>query len=543
MDQSVTNLLLEFLGAPFLAYVLNLPESEIAEKLHDTAGLDQVRRDIVSQLAEVLGRLNASDNPHPHFAYLNLGVLATPQAQLGGDSWANTARLQLGGSIEVPSADNEVASRLVERARVVYPLFLLPKVMHGSLPDPFWPSLPTLHGTPQQQVLEDAILADTDLRKLFPDEREHSGKMGSARRSTGAGSTTQLWGFPDLLLKSAWTRSQLTNERPTLPQLAHALVATLQTIRDGLSESGSTIPVRVGLTGLLLPEGMTISLPWGTLRPVTELDRTRTPFASDEKLSTTTQAGEHITISYGGDVVLEADTPYRILAGGFDDMSQQVPDNFYSYDELQRRLETIQLALLLASDLGQLATIVVSWQVQADPLNQGSSISWRDPKRMPTNLMPRALTVEQARSWETWIAEVDAKRTPSIDVAISRTLRAATERQDQADALLDAVIAWENLVGSKQGEPTLRISTSLAWLLEVDATSRGKTRDRIKKLYDLRSDVVHGKKVSVQKIAEESGDAVRLAVRALRTLFQDRPELLADCKDSTERSNRLMLGE
>lgn len=61
------------------------------------------------------------------------------------------------------------------------------------------------------------------------------------------------------------------------------------------------------------------------------------------------------------------------------------------------------------------------------------------------------------------------------------------ERRNPDDALLDAVIAWENLVGADEGETTLRITTALAWLLNRSPSERAATEERLRVLYRLRS--------------------------------------------------------
>ena len=42
------------------------------------------------------------------------------------------------------------------------------------------------------------------------------------------------------------------------------------------------------------------------------------PQSLDRQLSTTTASGENITITYGGDLVLEMDIPYRLRAEVWD---------------------------------------------------------------------------------------------------------------------------------------------------------------------------------------------------------------------------------
>jgi hypothetical protein len=59
---------------------------------------------------------------------------------------------------------------------------------------------------------------------------------------------------------------------------------------------------------------------------------------------------------------------------------------------------------------------------------------------------------------------VDAGRTPKTNIAVRRTLQAAGERTDPSDALIDCVVAWDNLVGSSAGESTFGVSSALGWL-------------------------------------------------------------------------------
>ena len=79
-----------------------------------------------------------------------------------------------------------------------------------------------------------------------------------------------------------------------------------------------------------------------------------------------------------------------------------------------------------------------------------------------------------------------------MDVAARRMISAMAERKDSADALVDLVIVWENLFGSRQGEPTLRVSAALGWLLGSSAEEREAISSRAARLYSLRSDIVHG---------------------------------------------------
>jgi hypothetical protein len=151
------------------------------------------------------------------------------------------------------------------------------------------------------------------------------------------------------------------------------------------------------------------------------------------------------------------------------------------------------------------------------------------------------LDVDQTNRWAEWTALVHANYSSKLDIAVRRTLSAATERADPTDGLIDAVIAWENLFGSGSGESTLRVSASVAWLLGTNAPERAAIRDQVKKIYDLRSKVVHGSRALGSKEAtDRRSEAVDLTLRTLRTIFRDRRDLLT-CKDSSARSAKVII--
>lgn len=128
--------------------------------------------------------------------------------------------------------------------------------------------------------------------------------------------------------------------------------------------------------------------------------------------------------------------------------------------------------------------------------------------------------------------------TDRLDVALTRIVRVSSERRDPGDALIDAVVAWENMLGSKT-ETTFKVCAGLAWLLEPnDKARRVATFGRAKKLYAARSDLVHGAASSIPDLFELSREALVMAIGAYRRIHAV-PEL-KEIKAST-RSERLLL--
>jgi hypothetical protein len=137
-----------------------------------------------------------------------------------------------------------------------------------------------------------------------------------------------------------------------------------------------------------------------------------------------------------------------------------------------------------------------------------------------------------------WSEILKQRYKPRLDVVARRLIAALAHRIDPADRLIDAVTAWEALFGGRQ-EATLRVSGSIAWLLEpANASARQLLRDEASGIYDLRSKVVHGETVDVQKVYSASARATELGIASLRRILEGRPELIA--LESTDRSRRLL---
>jgi hypothetical protein len=533
-------LLLEVVGLRLLQYVLNSDEASITGHFQGSA-LGQPRESVLRELATVLGQLIPEPNADPFLRQMQLDALGTYIPQ-DATSYINTLRVRCGGSIPVGESTDAVVRLVLPIARDMYPLFLLPPPPEAAF-RAFAPSMArSLFQHPGRAAIDEAVISDPELSRLFPEVSEHTGRSGFFISSTGRGGGIQLALFADLIIRGSWSWLTLNSEEPTLREFLVAVETSINRIRDAVMGRSVSVPVRVGLTGVKLSDrSSSIVLPWGTMRATRDLDRELIPSSIIGALSTTTADGAEVVIDYSGDIVVEMEIPYRIELGHHD-ITASWPRHLRDFELVQRRIESIQLGLLLAISSDPQPMVVTAWTRVLDPLAQGVGLGWNDTRRTP-NLVPHQLTRAITHDWAQWITDVDAGRVPTVEVAIRRTIRSAAERSDPSDALVDAVIAWENLVGSREGEPTLRISAALAWLLEDDAASRRSRQTAVKKLYQLRSDVVHGNRpLDGPEAVQGSRDARMVAVEALRKLFRDRPELLRECGDGSERSLRLMLG-
>lgn len=142
--------------------------------------------------------------------------------------------------------------------------------------------------------------------------------------------------------------------------------------------------------------------------------------------------------------------------------------------------------------------------------------------------------------FEEWARIVDSCHSPAVDIAARRLTSAVAHRIDPSDSLIDAVMVWENLVGSSS-ETTFRVTAALAKALEPDPGKRRALRKDLAHIYNIRSKVVHGVGVHRPAITDAAKKAVDVAVRALRAFYRRGQEWLA--LDSTERADTLLIEE
>lgn len=131
---------------------------------------------------------------------------------------------------------------------------------------------------------------------------------------------------------------------------------------------------------------------------------------------------------------------------------------------------------------------------------------------------------------------------PEVDVAARRLASSADQQRREDDALVDAVTAWESLLGSNQ-EISFRVTASMARLLRPSVVEREELHTDLKRIYGLRSKIVHGAKDLTIDGDDDLHDqrlrATAVGAQTLRTLLGERRDLLD--RPAELRSTRLLL--
>jgi len=532
-----STLLIQAFGIPLLAYLCASDKDSLRDRFRNGTPLGDTREELLTHLTSLANQLALESAEGRAPMQLLSADLLGRWEPLSGTTVANVLRLSAGGSIDlVAPASDDVAAILVTFLRDLYPLLLLPRM------EPAWrPPLLELGGPfyrhPAQEQMGQTVLADPDLRRLFPRRIEGSGWVGATYRSTGVGGSLQLTSLPQLLITDAWWWCHLVEDPPSREQLVESIRETVSLLRRAVRGEPADVKALIGFTGVVFEEGASTVLPFGTLRAVSEQEKEIALPMLEGRYSSAGSDGESVTASYAGDLVLETRLAYRIRLRDPEDttLGPWPEDLREQLDVLERKAETVRLAVLLTGEREPPLVVTSTWRAIQDPLTWAPLLSWPSGRGGPA-IVPHGLSRTELDTLLAWIRRVNANRNSSVDVAVRRTLSATGARVDSADALVDLVIAWENLFGSRQGESILRISASLGWLLGRTAEEREMIRGAVAKLYGQRSDIVHGNRaVPPEETSEALSRARSITVSALRTLYERRSDLLM-MRNSEDRS-------
>jgi hypothetical protein len=276
-----------------------------------------------------------------------------------------------------------------------------------------------------------------------------------------------------------------------------------------------------GFSGLSLSEDVQVATPWGVLRaapPVTDPRSGFHPF----RPTTTMVLSER-----------------RLLTVQF---SRAAEPEFPEFDNEVRKadetaMQLFPLAWALASEDQSPVAPVLTWSTATLPFVGSTGFS---SPQIATWPRPTIDVSDRVQEFERWAHAIHMRHTANVDIAARRIVSAISHRLDLSDALIDSVMAWENLVGTSL-ETTFRVTAALAKLLVQDPSERSAFRGQLSEIYGIRSRVVHGNFVAPKDVEDAAKKATNIAIASLKAAYERGGDWLA--LNSTQRADRLLLEE
>lgn len=521
--QQLLDMVVRILGEDFVRYGLAID----ADRPLLAGGLTTGQLEALGPLHDVAVRWEF----HPSLVHQTaMGIFGSVPPDMD-TSLINVIRRTAGGDLEVAASSGDtVVDGFVEVARHSWPLFL--SRPEAGIPGFQMSIRPDFHLPGKTELLK-AFLADESLMKLFPIQPDascpsdpHSRAFGylSSVCTRSNGASLQLITLVDEIVIHAVTRCRLEHRELDLKRLVPHIKQAVFDLRTLAEGDQVEIPQLIALGSLDMEQGCSVQLAGMLLRPLQEADREFFPDGM-------AQVG----------AVLESTETTAIVAVHSHDEGAEIHEHSEStieaYRERTREVDLVRLSLLLAdrSSSGLRAHEVA----RVSPGNWlfGGSTVW-NPASM--RCMQGTLTCAEAGVVREWHRLVTVHHHASLDVARRRLLAAATVRTDPIDAFVDAVVVWESLFGT-HSEVTFRVTASIGRLIEPsDVQARRQLVKELKDLYSMRSKLVHGGPEPEPHVIEAGRDrTIEVAVKCLRALYRDRPDLIP--MTSTERSNRILL--
>jgi Apea-like HEPN len=417
-------------------------------------------------------------------------------------------REQAGGDVPRPFGTHRAERLLTEIARDVFPVLL-------SAPGL---TLPTGQGTSVPAAgPEIALLQVVSTHPLTAEAKaalcEEFEDPGDRAFSSLSMTTRLLPPNAEDVLEAAARRLRHAPiaDASAFMRLVESVLAERRSIAAGKSIS---LRALIGFASLALPAGSTLQLPDGFLRPATAGERRYAPFMMV------------------ADAVLETPTEAILLPAGAAHSEKAAAAQL----RVHRLGQDVCLAAALTNTDDAPATCpAVAWITELVPTSMTSVSRPLHPSGPP--VQTEALSSAQISSLETWLQRVADADLSHVAIAVDRLLRAIWELE-ATDSLIDAVIAWENLVGTRS-ETSFRVTAALSKLIEQDPSMRQAFRKNLDKIYNARSRVVHGDPPDADLHAHRQA-AITTTLEAFRLLIRDRGDLLSRAKSST-RADMLIL--
>lgn len=322
-----------------------------------------------------------------------------------------------------------------------------------------------------------------------------SGRFDPALVYPGGNMRQPFSAFVVSMLVSAAQRFYFLRKESTQASFVRAVIENY----EDLLCQGRGEPIRaydlVGYTGLDLAPDSLVTTPWGELKA----------------------APSNFRVGIGFNVTTAILVAPRLvtLTVSRDEYPAQLKGDEWVDPRIEGAQRLLPMAFALAASRNPPCAPMVTFETVLLPLLALNS--YRHPGILFPMQQSARLSVEELMEAETWARRLEESRTGSLQIAERRLVSAIAQRAEKADVLIDAVIAWESLVGTRP-DTMDKVTGALANLLQSEPASRSALRKRLLEIYDIRSRVVHGDVVDVANVSGASREAVEIGLQALRVL-------------------------
>lgn len=498
------------LGSKLIAFVLNTTEDRVNGVIGGTASLDSCENQVVETLEATLFQVVNQGVNDGIFESQDLTRLLTINT-LDGQNPLTALRQSICPVTPYTRADDDVEVALAKLCEECFPFTLLPRdIWDIGIIRPMLPFL--LHSDALSAFVE-AVMKDKTLLRLFPDD--HIDRYTTSRTvytSFGAGASFQLCFLHRNLISAAIGVTQVSGKLELL-DLQDAAIEMLRNLRKIARGEAVKLPVVeiFDLCGVsherkALKSGWSFS---GIPRDFLKVLRpeARPYFVSDDKI-------------LGCMSIRDVDFSVFVAPAGAQqqtDAKWPVADNLLGDHHI-----LVSAATGLALDRDDATAARRRATITFDPIC-GIGQTWSTINA--TIADHHFCTSTEREKIEELLEKLTAEKLDKIRIAIRRYVTSIVARYDAEDSLIDAVIGLENLFGAR-AEIAQSVSFGTSHLLGTGAKERKTIFDDVKRIYNYRSQIVHGTSPSGKEVFDMRSKAVSYLRRCILSLIDGRQDLL-----------------
>ena len=505
------------LGAPLLAYILNIDDEQAALYLKHGGPLTSQQQTTLNHMERVLNNVKQKRAQNMVLQWGDTETLSD-FSDPSGRSIFNCLRMLNGGDLSHVVYDDPVMNALSDMCVECFPSTLLPRA-HD---DPSFGriALRRFFGKKQLKDFLSAVRMDDDLMSLFPDGIDD--ELVTSRRfftSFGSGGCVQACLLHENILRSAVALMHSRTES-SISAFQAAACEMLDILRAAVSGRPTKLPV-FQIFGLIeLPEDCEIPFKDSVLLRSPKLFLKHIPHTAHPATNSKNKAV--------AGCMLKMDCDFNVQFVPSDtepDFTDGWPLEISS-DKIKGLCEDVILGIALAANGDLNSSARSGSNIRIDPLT-GIQQSWTSRGTDPCNQSPPFDSSECERL-EKYLKLLSRQNMEPLKMAKTRLISAVIDRPlhdaGVQDSLVDAVIGLENLFGGR-GEISFSLATGVSKLLGLSLDERNDIFAEAKKVYKARSKVVHGNSTQMN-VSSERASAVSLLRRSLVELLTAKPELI-----------------
>ena len=300
------------------------------------------------------------------------------------------------------------------------------------------------------------------------------------------------WGVEDFLIAIATSvRWVMYFEQAPLKQdsFADRFLENCKQLERAAKGQEVRITSIVGLAGLSFVQIDAIKTPWGPIRCLPQMP---TNGANSGQQRSTAM------------LVTTLLTPITPLVQGS------------SEDPLQAVRDLLPIGFAQVGEPGDRRCPFVTFTLQIAPWQLALSVT--APFSPQLTQAAFIATQESAPNVEDRLQALGEISNPGLQIAARRIALALRHRHNAYDKLIDAVTAWEAMVGSTT-ETAFKVCAAMTRLLGTPEADRLKKHSELSKIYSARSRIVHGEPPKdIRLVFDQAQQATEIALTALEAL-------------------------